>query len=85
MGWLGKKFKEFQDAKSGRDSDGKPKYSADDLKKYTGMDQAELDKFAASTPGVAGNQNAGSLAAGPTSGLYAGNYHGYDQHKIPKK
>lgn len=85
MGWLGKKYREFQNAKSGRNADGTPKYSAEDLKEYTGMDQAELDKFAAQTPGVAGNQQAGALAAGGTSGLYAGNYHGYDQHQIPKK
>lgn len=41
----------------------------EDLKKYTGMDRAEFDKWAATTPGVAGGQAAGSLTAGGNSGL----------------
>lgn len=41
----------------------------EDLKKYTGMDRAEFDKYAATTPGVAGGQAAGSVTAGGNSGL----------------
>jgi len=85
MGFLGDKYKAFQNFKNGRNPDGSSKISEEDLKKHIGMDKAELDKFAANTPGVAGNQNAGSLVAGGNSGFYSGGYSTYDGHKIPKK
>ena len=85
MGFLGDKYKSFTNFKNGRNADGSSKISDEDLKKYAGMDRAELDKFAANTPGVAGNQNAGSLTAGGNSGLYNGAYTTYDGHKTPKK
>ncbi len=84
MGWLGKKYQAFTNFKNGRNPDGSSKILEEDLVKYTGKDKAEMDKFAANTPGVAGNQNAGSLTAGPTSGLYSGGYTTYDGHKTPK-
>ncbi|KAK5404926.1 hypothetical protein LTR06_009192 [Exophiala xenobiotica] len=74
MGFLGDKYKAFTNFKNGRNADGSSKISDEDLQKYTGMDRAELDKFAANTPGVAANQNAGSLTAGGNSGLYNGAY-----------
>ncbi len=85
MGFLGDKYRAFQHFKNGRNPDGSSKMSDEDLKKYTGKDRAEFDKFAANTPGVAGNQNAGSLSAGGNSGLYSGDYTTYDGHKIPNK
>ncbi|KAJ9615003.1 hypothetical protein H2200_001077 [Cladophialophora chaetospira] len=85
MGFLGDKYKAFQNYKNGRNPDGSSKISDEDIKKYTGKDRAEFDKFAANTPGVAGNQNAGSLNAGGNSGLYSGGYTTYDGHKIPNK
>ncbi|KAK6364688.1 hypothetical protein LTS17_011986 [Exophiala oligosperma] len=84
MGILGDKWKAFKNYKNGRNPDGSSKITEEDIQKYTGMDRAELDKFAANTPGVGGNQNAGSLTAGGTSGLYSGGYSTYDGHKIPK-
>lgn len=85
MGFLGDKYKAYQNFKNGRNPDGSSKMSDEDLKKYTGKDRAEFDKFAANTPGVAGNQNAGSLNAGGNSGFYSGAYSTYDGHKIPDK
>ncbi|RMZ86377.1 hypothetical protein DV736_g6398, partial [Chaetothyriales sp. CBS 134916] len=85
MGFLGDKYKQWQNFKNGRNADGSSKISDEDLHKHTGMNRAELDKFAANTPGVAGNQNAGSITAGDASGLYSGAYSTYDGHKIPKK
>jgi len=82
--WFGKQYASYQHYKTGRNVDGTPKYTDEDLKKFTGMDRAELEKFAATTPGVAGNQNAGSLTAGPTSGLYAGGYTTFDGHRTPE-
>lgn len=41
----------------------------EDLKKYTGMDRAEFDKWSATTPGVAGGQAAGDITAGGTSNI----------------
>ena len=85
MGLLGDKYKAFQNFKNGRNADGSSKISDEDLKKHTGKDRVEFDKFAANTPGVGGNQNAGSLSAGGNSGLYSGGYTTYDGHKIPNK
>lgn len=84
MGWLGDKYKQYQNFKHGRNDDGSSKISEEDLIKYTGKDKAELDKFAANTPGVAGNQAAGSITAGGNMGLYNGEYTSYDAHKKPK-
>lgn len=36
----------------------------EELKKYTGMDRAEFDRFSASTPGVGGEKAAGDITAG---------------------
>ena len=85
MGFLGDKYKAFQNFKRGGNPDGTSKISDEDLKKYTGKDRVEFDKFAANTPGVAGNQNGGSLLAGGNSGFYSGGYSTYDGHKIPDK
>jgi hypothetical protein len=85
MGFLGDKYKAFQNYKNGRNPDGTAKYNADDIKKHTGMDRAEFEKFSANTPGVAGQQNAGSLNAGGNSGFYSGGYSTYDGNKIPNK
>jgi hypothetical protein len=85
MGFLGDKYKAFKHFKNGRNPDGSSKINEEDLKKYTGMDRTEFDKFAANTPGVAGNQHAGSITAGGNSGLYSGGYATYDVHKIPNK
>jgi len=53
--WLGEKYASYQSAKQGRGT----QLSDEELKKYTGKDRAELKAWAANTPGVAGNQNAG--------------------------
>lgn len=44
-----------------------PQISDEDLQKYTGMNRTEFDKWAATTPGVAGGQAAGDITAGGTS------------------
>ena len=59
-------YQKYQDLKRGP---GTSQMSDEDLKKYTGMDRAEFDKYSATTPGVAGGQAAGSLTAGGNSGL----------------
>jgi hypothetical protein len=85
MGFLGDTYKSYKTFKNGRNPDGSSKISEEDLIKYTGKDRAGLAKFAASTQGVAGNQNAGSLMAGGNNGMYNGDYTTFDGHKIPKK
>ncbi|KAI1614252.1 hypothetical protein EDD36DRAFT_464099 [Exophiala viscosa] len=85
MGFLGDKYKAFQNFKNGRNPDGSSKLSEEEIKKYTGMDKVEFDKWSANAPGVAGNQNAGSLLAGGNSGLYNGDYSTYDNNKTPRK
>ncbi|KAK5078446.1 hypothetical protein LTR64_003141 [Lithohypha guttulata] len=59
-------YQKYQDLKRGPSTS---QLSEEDLKKYTGMDRTEFDKWAATTPGVAGGQAAGSLTAGGNSGL----------------
>lgn len=59
-------YQKYQDLKRGPSTS---QMTDEDLKKYTGMDRAEFDKYAATTPGVAGGQAAGSLTAGGNSGL----------------
>jgi hypothetical protein len=71
MGWL----KDKLNGSSNADSDsnkGKSGISEADLKKFTGMDRAQLDDFAATAPGVAGNQRAGDITAGNAGGFYSG-------------
>jgi hypothetical protein len=51
--------------------------------KYTGHSRTGLEKVAVSTPGVGGNQGAGSIAAGGSNGLYNGAYSTYVAHKTP--
>ncbi|CEJ80024.1 hypothetical protein VHEMI00231 [[Torrubiella] hemipterigena] len=46
-----------------------PPISDEDLLKYTGKTREEFEEFKKDTPGVAGNQLAGKLAMGGTSGL----------------
>ncbi|KAJ9149354.1 hypothetical protein NKR23_g4364 [Pleurostoma richardsiae] len=58
-------YRRYQDAKTGRNNT----MSDDDLKKYTGMDRAQLEDWAKDRPNVGGNQSAGSITAGGTSGL----------------
>ncbi|KAK3186962.1 hypothetical protein K4F52_004406 [Lecanicillium sp. MT-2017a] len=43
--------------------------SDEDILKYTGKTREEFDAYKSSTPGVGGNQAAGTLAMGGTSGL----------------
>ncbi|OCT49436.1 hypothetical protein CLCR_05299 [Cladophialophora carrionii] len=85
MGFLGDKYRAFQNFKHGRNPDGSSKITDEDIKKYTGKDRVEFDKFAANTPGVAGNQLAGSITAGGNCGLANGEYTTFDAHKIPGK
>jgi len=59
-------YQRYQDAKTGRN---KPPVSDADLKKYTGMIRDELNDWGRDRPYVAGNQLAGSITAGPASGL----------------
>ena len=59
-------YQKYQDMKRGPSTS---EMSDEDLKKYTGMDRAEFDKFSNTTPGVAGGQRAGALTAGGHSGL----------------
>lgn len=59
-------YAKYQDLKRGPSTS---QMTDEDLKKYTGMDRAEFDKYAATTPGVAGGQAAGSITAGGNSGL----------------
>lgn len=56
-------YQRYKDAKSS-----KP-ISDDDVKKYTGMTKDELKDWAEDRDGVAGNQAAGKLNAGPASGF----------------
>ncbi|KAK2611784.1 hypothetical protein N8I77_005108 [Diaporthe amygdali] len=56
-------YQRYQDAKRG-----KP-IPEEDLKKYTGMSMDELKDWAKDMDGVAGNQAAGKLNAGPASGF----------------
>ncbi|KAL2129236.1 hypothetical protein VTI74DRAFT_8019 [Chaetomium olivicolor] len=53
------------DAKTGRNV----QISDADLMKYTGMTREQLKEWSKDRPGVAGNQLAGKLAMGPTSGF----------------
>lgn len=58
-------YRRYEDAKSGRN---KP-ISADDMQRHTGMTPEELSKWSQNREGVAGYQNAGSITAGPATGL----------------
>lgn len=58
-------YRRYADAKSGRNTS----LSDEDVKKYTGMTRGELRRWAETRPGVAGNQAAGKIDAGPASGL----------------
>ncbi|KAF6810600.1 hypothetical protein CPLU01_15271 [Colletotrichum plurivorum] len=55
-------YRRVQDSKRGEISDA-------DVLKYTGMSKESLSQWASNRPGVAGNQAAGSIAAGNTTGL----------------
>lgn len=55
-------YRKFKDSKRGEISDA-------DVLKYTGMDKNTLSQWANDRPGVGGNQAAGSIAAGNTTGL----------------
>ncbi|KUI56238.1 hypothetical protein VP1G_03650 [Cytospora mali] len=58
-------YRRYEDAKNGRNKT----ISEEDMQKYVGMTPDELSKWSQDRPGVAGNQNAGSITAGPASGL----------------
>ena len=58
-------YKRWRDSKASRSGD----ISDEDMLKYTGKTKSEVNDWAKSTPGVAGNQAAGKLAMGPTTGL----------------
>ncbi|KXX78614.1 hypothetical protein MMYC01_204487 [Madurella mycetomatis] len=55
-------YRRFQDAKRGEISEA-------DVVKYTGKTKRQIDEWAKTRPGVAGNQAAGKLDMGPTTGL----------------
>lgn len=55
-------YQKFKDSKRGEISDA-------DVLKYTGMSKETLSQWANDRPGVGGNQAAGSIAAGNTTGL----------------
>lgn len=59
-------YKKYQDLKRGSGTSG---ISDEELQKYTGKTRAELEEMAKTTPGVGGNQAAGSLLAGGNSGF----------------
>ncbi|KAL1868249.1 hypothetical protein Daus18300_005973 [Diaporthe australafricana] len=56
-------YQRYKDAKSSKPM------SEEDLKKHTGMSREELKDWAKDRDGVAGNQAAGKLDAGPASGF----------------
>ena len=56
-------YRRYDDARMGRNK----QISEEDLEKYTGKSRAELDKFAATTPGVGKNQL--SIAAASQPGI----------------
>lgn len=56
-------YQRFKDAKASKPIPDK------DLEKYTGMTKDELQDWAKDKDGVAGNQAAGKLNAGPASGF----------------
>lgn len=85
MGWLGGKFKAYQNFKNGRNPDGSSKTSEEDLIKHTGHDKTSLEKSAATASGVGGGQKAGPLTAGGTSGLYNGEYSTFDVGKEARR
>lgn len=85
MGWLGEKYKAFQNYKNGRNPDGSSKISEEDLVKYTGHDKTSLEKWSTTAPNVGGNQKAGALTAGGNSGLYSGEYSTFDVGKDAKR
>ncbi|KAJ0158691.1 hypothetical protein CTA2_11072 [Colletotrichum tanaceti] len=58
-------YQRYQDKKTGRDN----VISDEDLLKYTGKSRDEINDWAKDRPGVAGNRAAGTLTAGPASGL----------------
>ncbi|KAF5517599.1 hypothetical protein CGCA056_v010905 [Colletotrichum aenigma] len=58
-------YQRYEDKKNGRDK----VISDEDLLKYTGKTREEINAWAKDRPGVAGNQAAGTLAAGPATGF----------------
>lgn len=58
-------YRRYEDAKSGRSNS----ISEEDMQKYVGMTAEELSKWSQDRAGVAGNQNAGSITAGPATGF----------------
>lgn len=60
-------YAKYQDLKRGPGNG----LSDEDLKKYTGMDRTEFEKYKSNTPGVAGGQRAGDITAGGISGFGA--------------
>ncbi|ROV99129.1 hypothetical protein VMCG_06576 [Cytospora schulzeri] len=58
-------YRRYEAAKSGRDKT----ISSEDMQKHVGMTPDELSNWSQGRPGVAGNQNAGSITVGPATGL----------------
>lgn len=58
-------YRRFKDSKASR-SDA---ISDEDMLKYTGRTKAEVKDWSKTAPGVAGNQAAGKLSMGDTTGL----------------
>ncbi|PKS05416.1 hypothetical protein jhhlp_008792 [Lomentospora prolificans] len=58
-------YKRYRDSKASKSDT----ISDEDMLKYTGKTRDEMNNWAKTAPGVAGNQAAGKLTMGPTSGL----------------
>lgn len=56
----------YRDSKRGLD---KPAISDEDLVKYTGMTRAQINEWGKSRRNVGGNQDAGEITVGVSSGL----------------
>lgn len=58
-------YRRFKDSKASRSGE----ISDEDMLKYTGKTKAEVKDWSKDAPGVAGNQAAGKLSVGGTTGL----------------
>lgn len=58
-------YQRYEDAKNGRNK----VVPDEDLQKHVGMTRDELSQWSRERPGVAANRNAGSITAGPATGL----------------
>ena len=56
--WIGQKYKDYEDSKSGRPSQGQSKFTDEELKKYTGKDNSEMQRMVSEGKGVGAGQSA---------------------------